>query len=72
MSQVDLRSDAGDFASRAVVTQAMGYELAKQQGLEYFETSAAEQTGNLDPFHFIADQFHRKYNDTVDSVARGF
>ena len=37
------------------------------QGLEYFETSAATQQGNLDPFHFMADQFRRKYQEEVNS-----
>jgi hypothetical protein len=68
--QVDLRGEPGDWNSRAVVSQAMGFELAKSQGLEYFETSAALQSGNLDPFHFMADQFHQKYSETVDSVSR--
>ena len=65
-----LRSQAGGgaSASRAVVTQAMGYDLAQKEGLEYFETSAAAQQGNLDPFHFIADQFHRRYAETSEAL----
>jgi len=39
----------------------------KPKGLEYFETSAATQQGNLDPFHFMADQYRRKYQEEVGS-----
>jgi len=69
-NKVDLRGEPGDYSARAVVTPAMGVALAKQLGLEYFEASAALQQGATDPFHFMAYQFHKKYNDTVDHVAR--
>lgn len=48
----------------------MGMELAKAQGLDYFEASAQTQQGNLEPFHHIAESFHRRYAETVDSAAR--
>jgi len=68
-NKVDLRGDdPTDWSARAVVAREAGMELAKREGLEYFETSAALQTGNLDPFHFMADQFHRKYGDTLDQA----
>jgi len=84
-NKIDLRGDDGAPAlmnqsgflavgldlseGRAVVTQTMGMALAKKEGLEYFETSAMAQRGNLDPFHFIADQFHRRYAQTAEALS---
>ena len=71
-NKIDLRGEPGmEWESRAVVSQEMGLEMAKANGLEYFETSAQAQVENITPFHYISDQFHKKYSDTVDSVGRG-
>jgi len=64
-NKVDLRGDEDDFSTRGVITQKQGYQFAQAEGLEFFETSAVEQRQNEDPFHFIADQFYRKYQETV-------
>ena len=70
-NKIDQRGDPGmEWESRAVVSREQGFEMARENGLEYFETSAANQIENITPFHFIADQFHKKYSDTADSLER--
>ena len=69
-NKIDLRGEPGlEWESRAVISREQGLEMARANGLEYFETSAQTQTENLTPFQFIADQFHKKYADTVNTVA---
>ena len=62
-NKIDLRSDEPD--APAVVSTEEGATLAKNEGLDFFETSAAQQTDVDMPFHFIAHQFHKKYQETV-------
>ena len=58
-NKIDLRSDEPD--APTVVTTEEGATLAKNEGLDFFETSAAQQKDVDMPFHFIAHQFHKKY-----------
>ena len=62
-NKIDLRSDEPD--APTFVTTEEGATLAKNEGLDFFETSAAQQKDVDLPFLFIADQFHRKYQETV-------
>mmetsp|Transcript_17552 Transcript_17552/g.32019 ORF Transcript_17552/g.32019 Transcript_17552/m.32019 type:complete len:225 (-) Transcript_17552:118-792(-) len=62
-NKIDLRSDEPD--APTVVTTEEGATLAKNEGLDFFETSAAQQKDVDMPFFFIADQFHKKYQETV-------
>ncbi|KAJ1454197.1 small GTPase superfamily [Pelagophyceae sp. CCMP2097] len=55
-----------DLAScgRRCISKETGQKFAEQNGLEYFETSALE--GDYErPFTFIADEFAKKYEETV-------
>ena len=56
-NKVDLREDGID--SRAVISTQEGAAKAAALGLEFFETSAAQGQDVDNPFHFIADQFHK-------------
>lgn len=62
-NKVDLRRF--DFDSRAVISKSQGVQLAKRENLTFFETSAAQQTDADAPFKYIATEFHRKYQETV-------
>merc|ERR1711998_283304 len=62
-NKVDLRSDEPD--APPTVSTAEGASLAKSEGLDFFETSAAQMKDVDSPFHFLAHQFHAKYQETV-------
>ena len=51
-------------------TLSLALEMKLYGGINlfYFFKHTRTQTGNLDPFHFMADQFHRKYGDTLDQA----
>ena len=51
-------------AGRRCVTTEKGKEFAEANGLTYFETSALEGEYE-EPFRFIADEFAKKYEETV-------
>ncbi|CAM9904030.1 unnamed protein product, partial [Laminaria digitata] len=56
-NKVDLRE--GGVNSRAVVDTQEGYRFAQQNGLDYFETSAAGAKGIDAPFHHMASSFRQ-------------
>jgi len=60
-NKIDLRE-----TGRGVVDAQEGMQFAQQNGLEYFECSALQGTEVDAPFNFIADAFHKKYEDMVD------
>ena len=53
-----------DGAGRRVVSEAKGREFAEQNDLAYFETSALEGEYE-EPFKHIANEFAKKYEETV-------
>lgn len=55
-------------AGRRQVDEEEGRAVAHTMGLAYFETSAQEQVGVDAPFHYLADAFYRKYDETVKRV----
>jgi len=63
-NKIDLRR-GDEIMSRAVVSTEQGEALAKAEGMAFCETSAAEQVDHDKPFQFIAEEFHKKYQDTV-------
>lgn len=56
----DFRSDDSE-DSRAEVDSALATKQAADMGLRYFESSAAGNEGVLEPFEFIARDFHARY-----------
>eukprot|EP00937_MAST-01D_sp_MAST-1D-sp2_P002321 g2321.t1 len=59
-NKIDLRETGRD-----VVSATEGMEFAKDNGLEYYECSAMQNTQVEDPFTYIAKAFHKKYEETV-------
>ena len=51
-------------AGRRLITKEKGVEFAEANGLTYFETSALEGEYE-EPFRYIADEFAKKYEETV-------
>lgn len=51
---------------RAVVTRQEAETLASSMGAAYFETSAQESEGVAAPFMHIAQDFQRRYGETVE------
>ena len=51
-------------SGRRCVTKEKGVEFAEANGLAYFETSALEGE-HEEPFRHIAEEFAKKYEDTV-------
>ena len=45
-------------------------EFAKSMGLTYFETSAMNGDDVDAPFNFVADSFHRKYEEHLIAAER--
>jgi transport family protein 27 len=62
-NKCEFRDGAVD--ARSEVSKADAQRLAHDLGLGYFETSAANNSGVEDPFMYIAREFHRRYEDTV-------
>ena len=55
-------------APRAVVTTKEGEAFAAANNLAFFEVSAATGADVDEPFNFIANQVHQKYEATVQSA----
>lgn len=62
-NKVDLKE-----SGRAVVDSAEGMAFAKEMDLAFFETSALSGTDVDAPFNYLADQFSRKYDETMASL----
>ena len=59
----DLRQ--GGINSRAVVGPEEGKAFAAENAMEYFECSAKKGEGVEEPFQHIANDFYRRYEETV-------
>ncbi|KAI9205442.1 P-loop containing nucleoside triphosphate hydrolase protein [Polychytrium aggregatum] len=59
-----------DQGSRRVISMAQGEELAKSQGLAYFESSAASNLEVDAPFFFLANAFSEQYEETARELTR--
>ena len=59
-NKIDLRENG-----RGVVESSEGVEFASANGLEYFECSALRGTQVEEPFNFVANEFYKKYEETV-------
>ena len=55
----------GSVDTRSEVNKTDAQRLANDMGLGYYESSAATNFGVEDPFHYIAKEFYRRYEDTV-------
>jgi len=55
----------GSVDSRSEVSKQDAQRFANDAGLGYFETSAANNVGVEAPFQYIAREFHRRYEETV-------
>mmetsp|Transcript_40150 Transcript_40150/g.71465 ORF Transcript_40150/g.71465 Transcript_40150/m.71465 type:complete len:225 (-) Transcript_40150:189-863(-) len=62
-NKADLRE--GGINSRADVTREEGEQFARDAGLAYFETSAAQGIQVDAPFEHIAKEYYSKYEETV-------
>jgi transport family protein 27 len=62
----DLRDGTVD--SRGEVSTMEGQALASSLGMGFFETSAASNMGVEDVFRFIAEQFHKKYEEIAHTM----
>lgn len=58
----------GSIDSRAEVSEAEAKVLADSLGMAYFETSAANNTNVEAPFRHIAEEFYKRYEDTVQNT----
>lgn len=55
----------GAVDTRSEVSKSDAQRLANDMGLGYFEASAANNTGVEEPFQYIAKEFHRRYEETI-------
>ena len=67
LRQVPAGASAGT-APRAVITTKEGEAFAAANNLAFFEVSAATGADVDEPFNFIANQVHQKYEATVQSA----
>uniref|UniRef100_A0A7S3M1Q0 Uncharacterized protein n=1 Tax=Spumella elongata TaxID=89044 RepID=A0A7S3M1Q0_9STRA len=61
----------GSIDSRAEVDILEAKETAESLGMTYFETSAANNIGVDAPFQYIAEEFYRRYEETVQTTGQG-
>ncbi|KAH3862771.1 intraflagellar transport protein 27 homolog isoform X2 [Dreissena polymorpha] len=55
-----------DLDQRRVISPKMGTDFAQSHGLKYFECSAKEMQGVDAPFYYLANEFHKVYQDRLD------
>jgi transport family protein 27 len=55
----------GSIDNRSEVNKQDAQRFANEMGLGYYEASAANNLGIEAPFQYIAREFHRRYEDTV-------
>lgn len=55
----------GSVDSRAEVRKDEAEAIAKELGLAYFESSAAQNINTEAPFKYVAQEFYRRYEETV-------
>jgi len=60
------KADLGD---RRVVSPKAGSEMAAALGLQYFESSAKDQTGVEEPFFYLANEWHKVHGEQAASMA---
>jgi len=71
-NKCEFRSDL-TLDSRAEVGLSEGQKTASELGLKYFETSAASNINVDEPFQYIANEFYKRYEETVhrtDGISR--
>ncbi|CAH1794543.1 unnamed protein product [Owenia fusiformis] len=56
-----------DLDARRAVSPKAGQEFAMSNGLEYFEVSAKEGENVEAPFYYLANEFHKLYNEKLDT-----
>ena len=54
---------------RRVISPKVGSELAQQLGLMYFECSCKDYTGVEDPLYYLASEYHKKYDETMEEMS---
>ncbi|XP_065066320.1 intraflagellar transport protein 27 homolog [Rhopilema esculentum] len=57
-----------DLQERRVITSDQGKQLAKTEGMEYFETSAKELKDIETPFLHLAVSFHAMYQEKIEDL----
>ena len=55
-----------DLRTSDAVNSKEAQAFAKECGLQYFETSAAQGQGINEPFQFMAEQFSHRYEEAVE------
>ncbi|KAK2166846.1 hypothetical protein LSH36_34g00049 [Paralvinella palmiformis] len=55
-----------DLDQRRVISPKSGKEFAESNGLEYFECSAKEMQNVDQPFHYLAKQYYRLYQEKIE------
>jgi len=58
-----------DLSDRRVVSPKAGAELASSLGLQYFESSAKDQTGVEEPFFYLANEWHKLHGEQAAAMA---
>lgn len=56
-----------DLDQRRIVSPKMGMDFAASHGLKYFECSAKEMQGVDAPFYYLANEFHKLYQERVEA-----
>ncbi|XP_020912307.1 intraflagellar transport protein 27 homolog isoform X2 [Exaiptasia diaphana] len=57
-----------DLKQRRSVSGKEGKEFASSKNLEYFECSAKEHQNVEAPFYYLAQEFHKLYQEKLDSM----
>ena len=64
-----LLANKTDLKERRVVSPKVGSELAQQLGLMYFECSCKDYVGVEDPFYYLANEYHKVYEEKGEQMA---
>ncbi|KAI0237784.1 Intraflagellar transport protein 27 [Lamellibrachia satsuma] len=57
-----------DLEERRVVSEKMARQFAEANSLEYFECSAKEMQNVDQPFYFLANAFHKLYQEKLEVI----
>jgi len=64
-----LIANKADLETRRVISPKKGQELASNNKLDYFECSAKEMQNVDTPFFYLANEFHRLYQERVELMS---
>ena len=58
-----------DLTERRMVPAKLGLDTATQLALQYFESSAKDNSGVEEPFYYLANEYHKLFSEQANTLA---